>query len=74
MKVIVKAGSWADKYVKGRSEIDLPENATVMDAIITLDIPIDDVGFAVIDSIAMRKDYPLKNGNIITLHPTIVGG
>ena len=74
MKITVKTGAWADKYVKGRSEIDLPENATVTDAITALDIPIDDVGFAVINSVAVRKDHPLKNETFVTLHPAIMGG
>jgi len=67
MKIVVN-------YVKGRWEIDLPEGATVADAISAIKVPVDDIGFAIIDGKVVRKDYGLKNGDEVTLYAAIVGG
>ncbi|MCL2285634.1 MAG: MoaD/ThiS family protein [Firmicutes bacterium] len=62
------------KYLKGRSEIDLPEGSTIDDAIAAGGFPADDIGFGVINGKAVPKDYVLADEDEVTLYPSIVGG
>ena len=62
------------KYLKGRSEMDLPEGSTLEDAIFAGGLPTDDIGFGVINGKAVPKDYTLADGDEVTLYPSIVGG
>ena len=74
MKIKIEVARWASKYVKSGAEIDLPEGAAVADAIALVGIPSDNVGFAMVEGKVVRKDYVLKDGDVVTLHATIVGG
>ena len=75
MKVTVIPGSWAQKYVQREwLTVELPESATVADAITAARVPADAVGFAVISGSAVRKDHKLTDGAEVTLYPPIVGG
>jgi len=54
--------------------VDLPDGSCVADIVNNLGIPADCVGIAVISGQAVRKDHLLTDGDIVTLHPPIVGG
>jgi len=75
VKVTVVLGSWAEKYVQvERVELELPDGATVVDAIEAVGVPVDAVGFGVVGGNAVRKDYKLVDGMEVALYPPIVGG
>jgi len=61
-------------YVKSRWEIDLPEGTTIADAIVAVGVPVNDIGFAIMNGKVVRKDCVLKDGEDITLYAAIVGG
>jgi len=61
-------------YVKSKWEINLTSGATVADAIAAIGVPVDDIGFAIIQGKVVRKDYMLTDGDDVTLYPAIVGG
>lgn len=62
------------KHVKDTFLLDLPDGATVAQAMAAQGIADEDVGFAVIEGGAVRKDYVLKDGDTVMLYPAIVGG
>jgi sulfur carrier protein ThiS len=62
------------KHVKDTFTLDLPEGATVLDAMAAQGIDDADVGFAVIKGKAVRKDHVLADGDDVMLYPAIVGG
>ena len=75
MKITVETGKWAARYVDERIvTLDMPEASTVADVIAAMNIPSDEAGLVVIDGKSVAKEYALANGDILTLHPIIVGG
>lgn len=62
------------KHVRNVYTLDLPEGATIGEAMAAQAIADDEVGFAVIGGKAVRKDYVLKDGDDVMLYPAIVGG
>jgi len=75
MVIFAETGIWADRYVKERNhELNMPTGATVSDVIVRLGIPAEEAGFAVLEGVAVQKNYILKDGDKIKLHPVIIGG
>jgi len=75
MKISVGVGSFADKYCKqGNYDVELPNKSTITDAIRAIGLPNDIVGIAIVNGIAVRKDFILNDKDVIILHPPIVGG
>jgi len=56
----------------GKHEVELPSGATISNAIEKAGIT--DAGLAVINDHAVPKDYVLQNGDVVKLHPPILGG
>lgn len=74
MIIKVSAGRWASQYITDTVEVNLPPDATVLDAIIQAGLPEDEVGFAVVDGNVLTKDTLLTDNMAIILHPVIIGG
>jgi len=82
MRIEITIGRWAEEYMAGTDNVptvgsytmELPNNATIKDAIVAAGIPYTAVGFATIAGTAVRKDSSLKDGDIVALYPPIVGG
>ena len=75
MKVIVETGKWANRYVNERAlTLELPKDATVSDIVSSVGIPADEAGIAVLGGKAIARGYVLSDGDVVTIHPVIVGG
>ena len=75
MKIIVETGKWAARYVNERVvTLDMPETCTVADVVAAMKIPADEAGIAVVDGKAVGKEHALSNGDVLTIHPIIIGG
>lgn len=74
MKIIVETGAWAARYTQRELTLDMPEKSTVADAVRAAKIPEDEAGIAVIDGKAVMGDYVLSDGDVLRIHPVIIGG
>ena len=75
MRITVETGKWAARYVNDRAmSIEVPGGATVADVIRTVGIPADEAGLAVLGGNAISNDYSLSDGDVINVHPVIIGG
>jgi len=75
MKITVETGKWAARYVDERVVVlDISEGATTADIAAALAIPLEEAGLAVLNGKAVAKNHAFSNGDVITLHPIIVGG
>jgi len=75
MKVTVLTGRWARRYVQQEvTELYLPDNASVEDALERLRIPLEEVGFIVINSRVVPRKTFLHEGDSIRVYPAVIGG
>lgn len=58
----------------GVVELDVPEGATVRDAISRFDIPLNDESVIVLNGLTVDMDTPLKEGDMVTAFSAIAGG
>jgi len=56
----------------GTFEVELPEGATINDIIEKSGVT--EAGLAVINGRAVPKDFVLNDGDVVKLHPPILGG
>ena len=75
MKITVETGRWAARYVPEEIlTLELPEDATVQDAVDAIGLPPDETGLATIDGKAVLRDYVLSDGEKVKLYAAIIGG
>ena len=74
VSITVTVGPWAKDYMTTPKTLVLGADATVLDAILATSIPEDQVGFGVVDGLALPKEAPLTDGITLELFPVIVGG
>jgi len=73
--ITVETGGWAARYVSGRViSLKLPEGATVADVIRTAGIPEDEAGITVIGGKVVTLECRLSDGDVLKIHPVIIGG
>jgi molybdopterin converting factor small subunit len=58
----------------GVVELDLPDGATVYDAISRFDIPLNDESVIVLNGLTVDMDTPLQDGDMVTAFSAIAGG
>jgi molybdopterin converting factor small subunit len=58
----------------GVVELDVPEGATVYDAISQFDIPLNDESVIVLNGLTVDMDTPLQEGDMVTAFSAIAGG
>ena len=58
----------------GVVELDLPDGATVYDAISRFDIPLTDESVIVLNGLTVDMDTPLQDGDMVTAFSAIAGG
>ena len=75
MKITVETGKWAERYVNERAIVlDVADGSVTADIAAALKIPLEEAGLAVLNGKAVAKNYVFCDGNVVTLHPIIVGG
>ena len=75
MKITVETGKWAARYMEEPLIImEAEPGDTVEDIIDELGIPQDEAGMAVIGGEGVAKTYIVKDGDVIKIHPVIIGG
>ena len=75
MKVTVKAGCWAKRYVGEETvTVNILENSTVADLISVLGLPADDIGLSTVDNKAVSREHILYDDDVLKFYPSIVGG
>ena len=60
--------------MNGVVELDLPEGATVYDAISRFDIPLTDESIIVLNGLTVDMSTPLQEGDMVTAFSAIAGG
>ncbi len=58
----------------GGVELDVPDGATVREAISRFDIPLDDTSVIVLNGLTVNLNTPLKQGDIVSAFSAIAGG
>jgi molybdopterin converting factor small subunit len=58
----------------GVLELDVPNTATVYDAISRFDIPLDDTSVIVLNGLTVDMSTPLQEGDMVTAFSAIAGG
>jgi len=58
----------------GVVELELPDGATIHDAISRFDIPLTDESVIVLNGLTVDMDTPLKEGDMVTAFSAIAGG
>ena len=58
----------------GVVELDVPEGATVRDAISRFGIPLNDESVIVLNGLTVDMNTPLKEGDMVTAFSAIAGG
>lgn len=58
----------------GVVELDLPDGATVHDAISRFNIPLNDESVIVLNGLTVDLSTPLKEGDMVTAFSAIAGG
>jgi molybdopterin converting factor small subunit len=74
MKVKVKLFATLKQYGSEEQEIELPEGTTVADVINLFKIPKEIPLLRIVNSVHVRPDYTLKDGDVLALFPPIAGG
>ncbi len=75
MKVTVNVGSYLRYYVKNHQIIlDLEKGMSVEEALKGISIPKKIPLLILVDGIHQRKDYVLKEGEVLSVYPPIGGG
>ena len=58
----------------GVVELELPDGATIYDAISRFDIPLTEESVIVLNGLTVDMDTPLKEGDMVTAFSAIAGG
>ena len=75
MQVTVETGKWAMRYVSERIiHLEMPEGSTIADIVTAIKIPPEEAGLAVINGTSVTKEHTPSDGDVITIHPIIIGG
>jgi sulfur carrier protein ThiS len=76
LNITVETGTWAARWLDQRVILltGMPADSTVTDAIIAAGIPWDEAGVVVLAGNLIRRDYQLSDGDVIKIHPVIIGG
>jgi len=77
MTATVITGEWARKYITNwqkEMEITYPDGMSTADLLALLAIPVDEAGIIAVNGQAVRLEKILRDGDVITLFPAIIGG
>ena len=74
MKVKIKLFATLRKFGPDEQEVDLPENATIGDAINLLNLPKEIPLLKIVNGEHRPPKHPLKDGDELALFPPIAGG
>jgi len=74
VKVIIKLFATLRKFGPDEQEVDLPENATIGDAINLLNLPKEIPLLKIVNGEHRPPKHPLKDGDELALFPPIAGG
>ena len=74
MKVKIKLFATLRKFGPEEQEVDLPENATIGDAINLLNLPKEIPLLKIVNGEHRPPNHPLKDGDELALFPPIAGG
>ncbi len=79
MCVTVKLYATLRQYAAGRRagmplEIDLPEDATILDLINKLKIPVEETRIIFVNGIIQEQGCKLNDGDVVGMFPPIGGG
>lgn len=76
MQISVELSAWLKRYTDGKSTmtVELPEGATIQDLIQSLAIPVEEVGFAVVNDQRKDFDYVIMPQDKISLYQYILAG
>ncbi len=74
MKVKIKLFATLRKFGPEEQEVELPENATIEDAVKLLDLPQKFPLLKIVNGEHRPPKHPLKDGDEVALFPPIAGG
>jgi len=76
MTITLRTGSWARKFGLGEhTTLNPTEGAMVEDIIAELTtVPSEEIGPAMINKLAVPRNTALKDGDILEIFPSIIGG
>ncbi|UCD85525.1 MAG: MoaD/ThiS family protein [Deltaproteobacteria bacterium] len=75
MKVTIKIGSYLRHYIKKHQiTLDLEEGVSVEEALKGISVPEKIPLLILVDGNHQRKDYILKEGEVLSVYPPIGGG
>lgn len=76
MQISVELSAWLKRYADGKSTmiVELPEGSRVKDLIEKLSIPVEEVGFAIVNDERKDFDYVIVPGDKISLYQYILAG
>jgi len=75
LKVKVKLyGAFGDRFEQSQLELDLPEDATVQDAVEVLPVQDRLYLYIVRDGIRLDQDVLLRDGDELLIFPPVTGG
>jgi len=75
MIVKIELKGWLGGDNKKVITMDLPNGATVMDAINIIGVPFEELGFAMLDGkVINREIHKLVDGDYVEIYPVIFGG
>ena len=74
MTITIKLFATLKQYGEEIQEMNVPEGTTVADVIKMLKIPEDIPLLRIVNSVHVKPDYRLKDGDTLALFPPIAGG
>ena len=75
MNITVVTDSWARRCLpQERTEVALPEGATVADALAGLGVPEDEIGLTAVNGRAAPREAALCGGDVLKIFPVVIGG
>lgn len=74
MTAVIKPFGILKEYIHGASQISVPSNITVREALTAYHIPSEIVALVVVNGVQQSKDYLIQEGDEIKLLAVVGGG
>lgn len=75
MKIQINAWNYFKEYFPEEATfMDISEKTNIGQFINDLNIPKDKIGFVIVNNVKVSDDYILKENDIVSIYPTIIGG
>ncbi len=75
MTVYVSTASWARRYVEERlAHLEVSQPVTAEKAAVAVGVPDSEIGLLEVDGHLVERNCLLKNGDVLVVHPVIIGG